>query len=128
MEVSANLVEIFSSIQGEGTTVGASTLFVRFGECDLRCSWCDSPHTWLPSERCRIEEQAGSARFRELVCPISVEDADAAIAALLPSAGDFVSLTGGEPLLQPEALLALAERVGARGLRVYLETHGLQAR
>ena len=54
--VVANLVEIFSSVQGEGPHVGASTLFVRFGECDLRCRWCDSPHTWKPSARCRIED------------------------------------------------------------------------
>ena len=45
----ANLVEIFSSIQGEGPDLGAATLFVRFGGCDLRCRWCDSPHTWQPS-------------------------------------------------------------------------------
>ncbi|MGE4653124.1 MAG: 7-carboxy-7-deazaguanine synthase QueE, partial [Myxococcota bacterium] len=51
----ANLVEVFSSIQGEGPHVGASTVFVRFGGCDLRCAWCDSPHTWLPSKRCRLE-------------------------------------------------------------------------
>ena len=45
-EPRANLVEVFSSFQGEGPLVGASTLFVRFGECDLRCRWCDSTHTW----------------------------------------------------------------------------------
>ena len=45
----ANLVEIFSSVQGEGPDVGASTLFVRLGACDLRCRWCDSPHTWRPA-------------------------------------------------------------------------------
>ena len=49
---SANLVEIFSSIQGEGPHVGESTLFVRFGACDLRCRWCDSPHTWRPAATC----------------------------------------------------------------------------
>jgi organic radical activating enzyme len=120
-----NLVEIFSSVQGEGLYVGAPTVFVRFGGCDLRCSWCDSPHTWRPASRCRIEERPGSAVFRERECPVPVADAEAAIAALGPAAGDFVSLTGGEPLLQPDALLELAEALRLRGLRVYLETHGL---
>ena len=121
-----NLVEIFSSVQGEGLYVGAPTVFVRFGGCDLRCGWCDSPQTWLPARRCRIELAPGSARFRELDCPLLVEDVDSAIAALEPGTGDFVSLTGGEPLLQPEPLHDLAQRIRARGLRVYLETHGLE--
>jgi 7-carboxy-7-deazaguanine synthase len=120
-----NLVEIFSSVQGEGMYVGAPTVFVRFGGCDLRCSWCDSPQTWRPSRRCRIEVRPGSAEFRDLACPVSLADAEAAIAALALGAGDFVSFTGGEPLLQPDALRELAQAVRARGLRVYLETHGL---
>jgi len=122
-----NLVEIFSSVQGEGLYVGAPTVFVRFGGCDLRCSWCDTPDSWLPASRCRIEHDPGSRRFREVACPLSVEDADEAIASLRPGTGDFVSLTGGEPLLQPAPLGELAERLRARGLRVYLETHGLEA-
>jgi 7-carboxy-7-deazaguanine synthase len=36
-----------------------------------------------------------------------------------------VSLTGGEPLLQPEACLGVARRARDAGLRVMLETHGL---
>jgi organic radical activating enzyme len=121
-----NLVEIFSSVQGEGLYVGAPTVFVRFGGCDLRCAWCDSPQTWRPARRCRIEQEPGSARFREIDNPLRVEDADEAIAGLSPGTGDFVSLTGGEPLLQAEPLGELAERLRARGLRVYLETHGLE--
>jgi pyruvate-formate lyase-activating enzyme len=37
----------------------------------------------------------------------------------------FASLTGGEPLLQPEAVRELASALRERGPRVLLETHGL---
>ena len=70
--MSANLVEIFSSVQGEGPDVGASTLFVRFGGCDLRCRWCDSPHTWRPAERCRIETARGTGASRFVPNPIEM--------------------------------------------------------
>jgi organic radical activating enzyme len=121
----ANLVEIFSSVQGEGPYVGASTLFVRFGACDLRCRWCDSPHTWRPAARCRIETRRGAAQFRERANPVPLAEAIAAAEALELPAHRFVSLTGGEPLLQPEAARELARALRARGPRIYLETHGL---
>ena len=121
----ANLVEIFASAQGEGPWVGAETIFVRLGECDLRCAWCDSPGTWRRARRCRIEEAPGTGRFRDVDNPVSIETVDAALGALAPVGAGFASLTGGEPLLQPEAVRAIAERARARGMRSYLETHGL---
>jgi organic radical activating enzyme len=123
----ANLVEIFSSVQGEGLHVGASTLFVRFGKCDLRCRWCDSPGTWQPAQSCRVELVRGTGRFHTLPNPIRVEDAVAAADALELSTHRFASLTGGEPLLQPEAAGALARALRARGPRILLETHGIAA-
>ena len=120
----ANLVEIFSSVQGEGPHVGASTLFVRFGGCDLRCAWCDSPHTWRPAERCRLEITRGSGHFREVPSPLALPEAVAAIEALDPSAHRFVSFTGGEPLLQASALVEVARALRG-GTALYLETHGL---
>ena len=123
----ANLVEVFSSIQGEGPHVGASTIFVRFGGCDLRCAWCDSAHTWLPSKRCRLEVERGSGRFREVACPVELPDVLAAIESLGPAAHRFVSFTGGEPLLQANAVEALARSLHGQGARLYLETHGLAA-
>ena len=122
-----NLVEIFSSIQGEGTYVGATTLFVRLGGCDLRCGWCDSPQTWKPAPECRIEVGRGSGRFETRANPVSVEDVIAAAESLDLAAHDFASLTGGEPLLQPEAAGAIAGALRARGPRILLETHGLAA-
>ena len=123
--VEANLVEIFSSVQGEGTHVGESTLFARFGECDLRCRWCDSPHTWQRATQCRVETRRGTGAFRTLTNPVSIEQAVVAAAALEVEEHRFASLTGGEPLLQPAAVLALARALRRRGPRIYLETHGL---
>lgn len=123
--IEANLVEIFSSIQGEGPYVGRPSVFVRFGGCDLRCRWCDSPGTWVPAEECRIEVAAGQGDFRVVPNPVSLETVTSALDALAPPPGCLVSLTGGEPLLQPACVSEIAGRVRERGLRPYLETHGL---
>ncbi len=121
--IGANLVEIFSSFQGEGPHLGSSTLFVRFGACDLRCRWCDSPHTWKASPRCRIEDPARGER--EIANPVPLAEIVAAADALGVARHRFVSLTGGEPLLQPDAVRATAVALRARGPRILLETHGL---
>jgi organic radical activating enzyme len=123
--LAGNFVELFSSVQGEGPHVGASTLFVRLGVCDLRCRWCDSPHTWQAAEACRIQVSRGSAEFREIANPVPVAAIVAAAEALDLASHAFVSLTGGEPLLQPEVVRALAQVLRGRGPRIHLETHGL---
>lgn len=127
MAPTANLVEIFSSVQGEGPHIGRSTLFVRFGGCDLRCRWCDSPHTWKPAARCRVHAHGGRAE-RELDNPIALPQIVALADEFEPARHRFASLTGGEPLLQSEAVGALARALRERGTRVLLETHGLHAR
>lgn len=121
----ANLVEIFSSIQGEGPDVGAATLFVRFGGCDLRCRWCDSAYTWQPPAECRIETTRGSGRWWTRPNPMPCGEIVAAAQSLDAKAHRFVSLTGGEPLLQPAAVRAVAEELRRLGPAIHLETHGL---
>jgi 7-carboxy-7-deazaguanine synthase len=123
----SNLVEIYSSIQGEGLHVGATTLFVRFGGCDLRCRWCDTPHTWEPAAECRIEAERGSGQFVTRLNPTSLEDVVAAAKTLEVEAHEFVSLTGGEPLLQPEPVLEIARALRTGKAKILLETHGLAA-
>ena len=112
-------------MQGEGPHVGRTTLFVRFGECDLRCRWCDSPHTWKPAKQCQVEIRRGSGERKAIPNPVAIETALAACEALDVAAHAFVSLTGGEPLLQPEAAAALARALRGRGPRILLETHGI---
>jgi len=117
-------VEIFSSVQGEGPWVGSRTLFVRLARCDLRCRWCDSPHTWRPAGEARLEREAGSGRFEAWKTPLPVGELVEAARTLGPERHGFVSLTGGEPLLQPEAVRQLADGLRGGGARVLLETHG----
>src|SRR5207249_10768644 len=45
-----NVMEIYRSVQGEGTLMGAPTTFVRFFACNLRCSWCDTKYSWSVRE------------------------------------------------------------------------------
>lgn len=124
MSAAGRFVEVFSSAQGEGPHVGASTLFVRLGGCDLRCRWCDSQHTWRSPDACRLEVDRGSGVFRSVPNPVPIEAIVAAAEALAVGAHRFVAITGGEPLLQPQAVRALAAALRGRGPRILLETAG----
>lgn len=121
----AHLVEIFESVQGEGPQVGRLTVFVRFGECDLRCSWCDTPESWRRVPACRVYGELGRGAFESIPNPVGFARLAAFLDARAVPAGRWVSLTGGEPLLQPAAVADWSQALRARGLRVLLETHGL---
>ncbi len=122
----ANLVEIFSAIQGEGLNVGTRQLFIRFGGCDLRCIYCDSAHTWRPKFHCRIEQTAGERDFQTHTNPISIPQL-LAWGSHLNCEGihDSISLTGGEPLLAWAFLQECLPHLRATlTLPIYLETGG----
>jgi len=125
-EPSAPVFEVFSGIQGEGILVGTRQVFVRFCGCNRRCAYCDTREALAPSATCAVEQEPGSRRFAEHpnpVSPLQVADAVAALNAF-PSLHHSVSLTGGEPLLHPDFIRALAPLLRDRGLPVYLETNG----
>ena len=58
-----NLIEIFSSIQGEGKYVGCRQIFVRFEGCNLACRYCDTENAPGAHPTCQIETHAGSRSF-----------------------------------------------------------------
>src|SRR3989338_1927337 len=39
--LSTEISEIFSSIQGEGPYLGVKQIFLRFGRCNMHCGYCD---------------------------------------------------------------------------------------
>jgi organic radical activating enzyme len=122
------LVEVFSSLQGEGILVGHRQIFVRTYGCNLRCTYCDSPETLKESgspPHCRVEEQPGSWTFRRRPNPVSAGDLTEIVRGYLAEPHHSLSITGGEPLLHAAFLADWIPAVRALGLKIFLETNGL---
>ena len=96
------ITEIFLSIQGESTTVGLPTVFVRTTGCPLRCQYCDTAYAFSGGERMSL---------------------DTILAKVDAHGVRHVTVTGGEPLAQP-ATLPLMTRLCDAGYKVSLETSG----
>ena len=81
------VVEIFQSIQGEGTLLGAKMVFVRLWGCNMTCSWCDTRYSWAPEfkEKTMRENYAPN----ELASKINRD---------FPTV-EWINFTGGEPTL-----------------------------
>lgn len=103
----ARVSEIFTSIEGEGIFVGKKTLFIRFSGCHLKCRWCDTKYA-LPLDSgtdYQIDE------IKDLI-----------IKELQPFTYK-VNFTGGEPLLQTEAVIELADFIKKQtNLKTYMES------
>lgn len=124
----AQIVEIVSTLQGEGPLVGTRQVLVRLAGCNLDCDYCDTPgaHGWPgPAE---IEARAGSMRFRESENPMTpAAVADEALRLSREAATEWVAWTGGEPLWHPEFLKVAVPPLREAGLRQMLETNGTLA-
>lgn len=102
------LNEIFHSIQGEGLNAGKPAVFVRFGGCNLKCVFCDSRFAWKAGE---------SDNFEALPEYVFAE------IKKYPQTKHLV-ITGGEPLLQQDAITAIHREFSDYYIEV--ETNGSQ--
>lgn len=102
--------EVFgATIQGEGALIGKPTVFVRTGSCDYRCSWCDTLYAVLPEHKSEWH-------------PMTTEEVFAEIQRLAEDTPILVTLSGGNPAIQPLGdLLDLGHK---HGYTFAIETQG----
>ena len=94
--------EIYYSIQGESSLSGLPCIFIRLTYCNLRCTYCDSEHSFYEGNDFTIPEILN--KIKEYDC-------------------NLVEVTGGEPLLQNNCINLLEELIKS-GYNVMLETSG----
>lgn len=122
--IDASLIEVFSSIQGEGLLIGCRQVFARFADCNLSCAYCDTPFRVGPQYR--LETAPGSGDSLQIENPADLITLGTVLRDWqnrYPGLHHSLSLTGGEPLLQADALqrwLPIVSRIWP----VYLETNG----
>ena len=96
------VIEVFASVQGEGTFSGLGADFIRLAGCNLRCSWCDTAHSYDVAAATMLDAEEILAKW-QFDQPIVV-------------------ITGGEPTLYD--LGPLVQALKAFGKFVTLETNG----
>ena len=109
--------EVYLSLQGESTFAGLPCVFIRLTACNLRCSYCDTAYAFTEGKKWLVTDVI--ARIHELAKPYGNRATNPALPPRLP----LVELTGGEPLLQPNAL-ALMKQLCDDGFTVLIETSG----
>lgn len=111
--------DIPGTIQGEGKQAGMPSLFLRLAGCNLRCMWelpngeisiCDTSHASFNTE-------SGTREHINNVAKKIISNLDN-----IP----LLIISGGEPLLQADALKAMLEIVKTEkpGLQISIETNG----
>ena len=96
------ITEIFHSLQGESTTVGLPTVFVRLTGCPLRCHYCDTAYAFKGG---------------------TLQDSDTILTQIASYHCKHVCVTGGEPLAQP-GCIDLLTQLCEQGYSVSIETSG----
>jgi organic radical activating enzyme len=106
-EKKIQLSEIFTSIEGEGILFGTKTMFVRMAGCHLKCYWCDTNYA--------LAMNSGNT--------YSIDQVKKMMKEQLQNNTYKINFTGGEPLIQYEAVKDLAKFTKEDlGLRTYIES------
>ena len=99
LEYMYEIVEVFHSVQGEGNRAGIPHVFIRFGNCNLRCEWCDTDFLTYESYTCQ-----------EIIDIVETYDCKNVI------------FTGGEPMIHN--LWPLQRQLKLRDYHISVETNG----
>jgi len=115
-----NVAEVFDSVQGEGIYLGTKQVFVRLSGCNLACSYCDTSWAWENQQKFKV-----SLLDREEILENPCEPQKLAnlVLKFLPKNTFAISITGGEPLKQADALIDFLKILDNK-TKILLETNG----
>lgn len=99
-----SILELFTSIQGEGQYIGVPSVFIRFVGCNLSCGFCDTKYSWSEEGKYSFEDAIQFVRNN-------------------PSYKHIV-ITGGEPLLHQQEITEIIQNIKARDITITIETNG----
>lgn len=98
-----NVAEVFHSIQGEGPGTGKPAVFLRLAGCNLRCTWCDTPHALSGKDGVKKSIKDVLDEIKQYEC-------------------NHLVVTGGEPMIQQEGLKKVLSELD--DFFVEIETNG----
>jgi 7-carboxy-7-deazaguanine synthase len=106
---SYHVAELFTSINGEGVRAGQLAQFLRFAGCNIACSYCDTAWANQPDT------------------PAILMSDQEILAQVRKSGVTNLTVTGGEPLIQPGIVHLLDCLARTDQLRIEVETNGTAA-
>jgi len=121
--------EIFGpTVQGEGPSSGTPCVFVRLSSCNLHCRWCDTPYTWAFTERQVKQHDKTTKPYmpQRETHPMTQAEVVVQVTRRMPGGG-LIVISGGEPLLQKESLVALLDYLAPMGYWFEIETAGTRS-
>ncbi len=98
------VIEKFVSINGEGLKQGELAIFIRFANCNLRCSYCDTTYSFINP---KYEDESVS-NIINYIKSKNIKN---------------ITITGGEPLIQKDIDILLNELIKLN-YNVEIETNG----
>jgi 7-carboxy-7-deazaguanine synthase len=106
------IVEIFKSIQGEGTLIGSPMVFIRLWGCNMKCTWCDTAYSWSPEFK--------DITKRDILNPNELANL---LLQKYPEITWF-NFTGGEPTLWATEILQTTIILQKQAKKVCIQTNG----
>lgn len=125
--------EIFGpTIQGEGHSAGIHCMFVRLADCNLACTWCDTPYSWAFTRAKIAKHQSATERSGEPysrdreTTMMSIDEIWTRLSSFWPmfDVPTSVIISGGEPMLQQHNLVQLCKLLQTHQHKVHIETAG----
>jgi organic radical activating enzyme len=121
--------EIFGpTVQGEGSAAGRHCMFVRMALCNLECTWCDTAYTWAFTPEKAAKTESGIVYDRAAnVHEMNADQVIASLCSLWPMRSGprtIVVFSGGEPMIQGEAIAPLAGQLRSWNHEIHIETAG----